>query len=126
VASLASNVLLDDAGQGASVTNVGDPAGELAVPEEGVATKELAVLRRPLGSLVSIAEGEGTLGGLHGIPLHAVLWGDLAEICLEDGYSTTVGESTRVGDVAQVELALRDEGLIDAVRATSRASNSAR
>jgi hypothetical protein len=58
------------------------------------------------------------LGGFHGIPFHAVLWGDLAEICLEDGDSTTVGKSTRVGDVAQVELALGDESFVDAVGAT--------
>jgi hypothetical protein len=64
-------VSLHDALEGRIVeVAVGDPAGKLAVPHEGVAAQFLAVLRRPVGVLVTAAQREGAAAALGRVPLH--------------------------------------------------------
>lgn len=76
------DVVGHDLHQGRVAVDVGDPAGELAVPDEGVASHLLAVLGGEVGDLVGAAEGELALVGLGGIPLHGILRGDGAELVL--------------------------------------------
>ena len=54
------DVVLDDLGQGVAVIDLGHPVGQLAVPEEGVATHELAVLEGEVDDLVGVGEVERT------------------------------------------------------------------
>ena len=89
------DVVLHDRNQGVLVVDLGDPAGELAVPDEGVAVNELAVGLSPVDEVVGTAELEVATRRLSSIELHRVLWGDLAEVSLG-----------QVGDVAIVEGAL--------------------
>jgi len=63
---------------------VGDPAGQLRVPHEGVAADLLAVLRGPVDVLVGGAKVELAAAGLGGVPLLRVLGRDGAELALDD------------------------------------------
>jgi hypothetical protein len=67
------DVVLDDSGQGGLVTDLGDPAGQLRVPDGGVSTDEDLVVRSKLDGLVGSAEGELSTSALSGVPLHTTM-----------------------------------------------------
>lgn len=66
------DVILHHRNQGVLVPDLGDPAGELRVPDKGVTTDELVVAGSPVDKAVGVAELEVTARWLGGIPLHAV------------------------------------------------------
>ena len=53
------------------VRDGGDPCGQLAVPDGGVAAHELAVCLGEVDEEVGAGQRELALGALSGIPLHA-------------------------------------------------------
>lgn len=61
---------------------VGNPAGKLAVPNEGVAAKLHAARSSGISMLVGGAPVELAAVGLDGFPLHGVLGGERAELAL--------------------------------------------
>jgi hypothetical protein len=63
---------------------VGHPAGELGVPDKGVAADVLPVLAGPVHVLVGRAEGKLAAVGLGGVPLLGVLGRDRAELSADD------------------------------------------
>ena len=90
-----------------------DPGGELGVPDGGVSTDELVVLGGEADERVGAVEGELALGGLGGIPLHAVLRSDLAEVVHDDLLVLALAEGTLVGGNTEVLLAVRLEGSVE-------------
>jgi len=108
------DVVLENVGQGGLVSDAGDPAWELRVPAQVVTTDELAVLLGEVDKVVTTGEGEDTLLGLSGIPLHGVLWGQSTKVGLDDGGGLGVAQSTLVTDVTVVLLAVSLESSIDA------------
>lgn len=62
-----------------------------------------------------------TLGRLGGVPLHAVLRGNLTKVGLDNGSSLGVAESALVSAGTEVLLALGLEELVQAVRGLGRA-----
>jgi hypothetical protein len=75
-------VKLHDGNQSVLVSDLGDPAGKLRVPDESVTTDEHVVARGPVDQRVGSAELEVATRRLSGIELHRVLGGDLAKVCL--------------------------------------------
>jgi len=114
VASDLSNVVLNHLSELSLVGDALNPGRKLRVPDKSVAAKHLAVLGSESSGLVSSVEGELATGSLESIPLHAVLWGDLAEIGLDDVRSLRGAESAGVGAGTVVLLALGDEKSIEA------------
>lgn len=76
------------------------------MPAKIVATDKLAVLLGKVDEVVTAGEGENTLLGFGGIPLHRVLWGELTKVGLDDGGGLSIAQSTLVTDVAEVLLAV--------------------
>jgi len=116
-----SDVVLHDVGEGGLVVDVLDPLGKLGVPDKSVTTDELAVLASEVDKVVATSEVELALSRLSGIPLHAVLGGNLAKVGLDDGSSLGITESTLVSSGTEVLLALGLEKLVQAVRGLGRA-----
>lgn len=116
-----SDVVLHDVGEGGLVVDVLDPLGKLGVPDKSVATDELAVLAGKVDEVVATSEVELALSRLSGIPLHAVLGGDLTKVGLDNGGGLSVTESTLVSSGTEVLLALGLEELVQAVRGLGRA-----
>ena len=99
-------MVLHDRDQGVLVVDLGDPVGELAVPDKGVTTDLLAVGRGPVDEPVGTVEVEVATGRLSGIELHGVLGGDLAEVGLGSVVDVGVGENTLVAGSAPVPRCL--------------------
>jgi hypothetical protein len=117
------DVVLDNGGQSRSVADVLDPLGQLRVPEQGVSSDQLAIGLGEVDDLVSVGEAERVSAGLNGIPLHAVLRGNLTELPLHDGDERVVVEMVVVDLSTEVELAL---GLELSVEASSCIAASSR
>ena len=100
------DVVLHDRDQGVLVVDVGDPGGDLAVPDKGVTTDELAVGLGPVDEPVSTAEVEVATGRLSGIELHGVLGGDLAEVGLGSVVDVALGKNALVAGSAPVPRCL--------------------
>jgi hypothetical protein len=66
-------------------------------------------------SVPKLTKSELATGSLKGIPLHAVLGGDLTEIGVDDLGSLSRTESARVGTGTVVTLALGGEKSIEAL-----------
>jgi hypothetical protein len=96
------DVVLHDRDQGGLVVDGGDPAGDLAVPDKGVTTDELAVGLSPVDEPVSTSEVELATRRLGGIELHGVLGGDLAEVGLGSVVDVGVAENVLVAGSAPV------------------------
>ena len=112
------DVGLDDLLQGLTVPRaIGHPAGELGVPDEGVAAEELAVLAGNVGHDVAVGVVEVAARGLERIPLLSVLGHELAPLGLvvDDaavllvavdglltGFGTEVLETGGTGKVVQL------------------------
>lgn len=108
------DVVLHCAGQGRFVGDLGDPGGQLRVPDERVATDALVVLGRPVDEVVGRLEVEGVLRGLEGVPFHRVLGGYLAEFFDREGGPGVGGaETVLVGAGAPVQLACGFEGRVE-------------
>jgi hypothetical protein len=95
-----------------------DPGGELGVPDGSVATDELVVLGGEADERVGAVEGELALGSLGGIPLHAVLRSDLAEVVDDDLLVLALAESALIGGDTEVLLAVRLEGSVEGALGT--------
>lgn len=108
-------MVLEDLGQLRLVADVGNPAGQLRVPAEGVATDGLVVLRGEVDEVVGCREVEVALRGLGGIPLHAVLRGHLTEVGLDDGGRLAGRQTVLVGAGSVVQLSLGLDQSVDAV-----------
>lgn len=131
------DVVLKDTDHRVPVVDLPDPGWELAVPEQSVASHQLAVGSGKVDDLVCIAIVELTAVWLEGIPFHAVLFkhqcplrfdvsrltaylaSDLAKILIQDLLGLVVAESPRIRDVAIVQLAFGNKSFIDAVGAAS-------
>jgi hypothetical protein len=90
------DVVLHDRDQGVLVIDLADPAGQLAVPDEGVATDQFAVGGGPVDKVVRVGKLEVATRGLGGIELHRVLGSDLAEVGLGHIVDGGVGNSSLV------------------------------
>ena len=99
-------MVLHDRDQGVLVVDLGDPVGELAVPDKGVTTDLLAVGLSPVDEPVGTVEVEVATGRLSGIELHRVLGGDLAEVGLGSVVDVGVGENALVAGSAPVPRCL--------------------
>lgn len=75
-------MVLQDSGQLSLVVDVRDPGRQLRVPDHVVAADDLVVGRCPVDQVIGSCEAELALRWLGGIPLHAVLRCDLAEVLL--------------------------------------------
>jgi hypothetical protein len=126
VASDLSDVVLNHLSELSLVGDSLDPGRELRVPDESVATEQLAVLGSESSGLVGSVEGELATGSLKGIPLHAVLGGDLTEIGVDDLGGLGRTESAGVGAGTVVTLALGGEKSIEALGVGGLASGLAR
>lgn len=89
-------MILHDRNQGVFVADLGDPAGQLAVPDEGVAADQLVVGGGPVDEVVGSVEVEVATGRLSGIELHRVLGSDLTEMGLGQVVDVAIGESSLV------------------------------
>jgi hypothetical protein len=116
-----SDVVLHDVREGGLVVDVLDPLGKLGVPNQSVATDELTILAGKVDEVVATSEVKLALGGLSGIPLHAVLGGNLTKVGLDDGSGLSVTKSTLVSSSTEVLLALGLEELVQAVGGLGRA-----
>lgn len=77
------DVVLHDRLQGLVVpVSVSNPAGQLAVPDQGVAAEFVASRGGSIGVLISRAPVELAAVGLDGLPLHGVLRGDGSKLIL--------------------------------------------
>ena len=114
------DVVLHHIGELGLVGDLLDPVGELRVPDKSVATDELAVLGGEVDEVVTTVEVEVAVGGLGGIPLHAVLRGDLTEVGLDNGRSLRVAECALVSGSTEVLLALGLEESVQTVGGLSR------
>lgn len=81
---------------------IGEPGGELAVPDERVAADLLVVVLGEGHDLVAGGEVEDAGLGLGGVPLHGVAGGGLAELAAEELQVGGVGELGVVGGRAEV------------------------
>jgi hypothetical protein len=126
VASDLGDVVLNHLSELSLVGDSLDPGRELRVPDKSVATEQLAVLGSESSGLVGSVKSELAAGGLKGIPLHAVLGGDLTEIGVDDLGSLGRAESARVGAGTEVTLALGGEKSIKALGVGGLASRLAR
>lgn len=100
------DVVLDDARERGRVADGGDPAWQLGVPDEGVATNVHAVGLCIVDKGISAGKVEVVLAGFNGIPLHAVLRRKLVELRLDDGNILRVGEKTGVRASTEILFAL--------------------
>ena len=100
------DVVLHDRDQGGLVVDVGDPGGDLAVPNKSVATDKLAVGLSPVDEPVRTTEVELATRRLSGIELHGVLGGDLAEVGLGCVVDVGVAKSALVAGSAPVPRCL--------------------
>lgn len=96
------DVILHHRNQGVLVTDLADPAGELGVPNEGVAADHLAVAGGPVDKVVSSIEVEVAARRLSGIELHRVLRRDLPEVGLGKVVDNAIGKSALVTSSAPV------------------------
>ena len=108
------DVVLNDLGESGLVGDAVDPGSQLGVPDQSVAADGDAGLLGEVGEEVSASKVELALVGLEGIPLHAVLGGDLAEVGLDDRGGLAAAEGALVGSSADIQLALGLEKLVDA------------
>jgi hypothetical protein len=108
-----SNMVLKDAGQLGLVLDVADPAGQLAVPAQGVTADGLVVRGSPIDEIVAAGEVEVALRGLRGVPFHAVLGGNLPEVRLNHGRRLPRCQAVLVRTGPVVDLALGFDKLVD-------------
>jgi hypothetical protein len=80
----AGNVALDGGSQRGLVAYAADEAGQLRVPDKGVATNRLVVRDGPVDQVVGLLQGESALLRLRALPLHAVLGRHLAKVLVDD------------------------------------------
>ena len=99
-------MVLHDRDQGVLVVDLGDPVGELAVPDKGVTTDLLAVGLSPVDEPVGTVEVEVATGRLCGIELHGVLGGDLAEVGFGSVVDVALGKNALVAGSAPVPCCL--------------------
>jgi hypothetical protein len=95
-------VKLHDGDQSVLVSDLGDPAGKLRVPDESVTTDELVVGRGPVDEVVGSAKLEVATRRLSGIELHRVLGGDLTKVGLCDIADVALVESAEIAGSAPV------------------------
>jgi hypothetical protein len=115
------DVVLHDVGEGGLVVDVLDPLGKLGVPDQSVTANEVAILAGKVDEVIPTSIVKLALSRLSGVPLHAVLGGDLTKVGLDDGSGLGVTESTLVSSSTEVLLALGLEELVQAVRGLGRA-----
>jgi len=118
------NVVLENRGQGGTVSDSRDPAWQLGVPEEVVATDKLAVCLSKGDNFIGVAELEVAAAWLNSIPLHAVLRGDLAKDVLDNSGQGVVSEMVMIDLGSEVNLALGLELGVQAARAAVSSSSS--
>lgn len=106
-------MVLQNTGQLGLVVDLADPARELTVPAEGVTSDRLVVGRGPVDEVVGAGKVEVALGGLGGVPLHAVLGRDLTKVGLDDGCRLASAQSVLVRTGSIVELALGLDERVD-------------
>jgi len=109
-------VVLDGRSQSGLVAEVADPSGQLRVPDESMPTHGLVVLRSPVYEVVGLGQGEGALGPLGALPLHAVLGRQLAEVGFDDGRVLPGRQATLVAAGTEIQLALGLHERVDALR----------
>lgn len=110
------DVVLNDLSQSVAVVDVLNPLRQLRVPKKGMTSNLETVLLGKGDNLVGASKVELATLGLSGIPLHAVLGGDLPKVGLDDGIVLFVFEEVGVGNGAIVLLAFVDDELVDVVR----------
>jgi hypothetical protein len=106
-------VVLQHTRQLGLVVDLADPAGQLAVPAQSVTADRLVVCGGPVDQVIAAGKVEIALGGLGGIPLHAVLGRHLAKVGLDHGGRLAGAQAVLVGAGAVVELALGLDELVD-------------
>lgn len=84
------------------------------MPQEVVSSDSQPMRSSKVDKLVSAIEVEVSSRGLSGIPLHAILWRDSPKVSNDGIGILAVGDVNRVGDGAEVELALGLEEFVDA------------
>lgn len=97
-------MVLHDRDQGSLVVYLGDPGGDLAVPDKSVTTDELAVGLGPVDEPVGTSKVELATGRLSGIELHGVLGGDLAEVGLGSIVDVALAQNALVAGSAPVPI----------------------
>lgn len=110
-----ADVLLDHTRELVTVVDLVDPAGELRVPDKGVATDGLVALGGPVDEVVSLAPVVLALAGVETLPLHAVLGSDLTEVGLDNGGVPASLKTALIGGSAIELLALGLEERVDAL-----------
>lgn len=68
----------------------GYPGRKLTVPDQRVTPKLISARCRKVHNGVRVIEGEISLGGLDGLPLHSILWRDRVELGRDDGLLSRV------------------------------------
>jgi hypothetical protein len=112
------DVVLEDGGEGGSITDVADPLWELRVPEESVTTDVFAVLLGVVDEVITTGKVEGATGRLGAIPLHRVLWCEHTELLLDDVGDGSNAEGVLVNGGTKVVLALLYNLCVKAVGAS--------
>ena len=96
------DVVLHHGNQSVLVSDLGDPARQLRVPNERVATDELVVTGSPVDEGIGALEVELATRRLSGIELHRVLGGDLTEVSPCDAADVALVEGVDVTGSAPV------------------------
>lgn len=112
------DVVVHDIGQGSRVGDGRNPCWKLGVPDQSMTTNLEVVRSGKVDKSVSTGEGELALSRFSGVPLHTVLWCDLAKVGLSNGCTLGHAEAVRVGACSPVELALCLECCVQAGRSS--------
>lgn len=86
------------------------------MPKQRVTSKQLPILLRKASRLLCIPKLKVAARGLRSIPLERILRRDLAKVVAQDILRRALAERARVGDVAEVLLALGLEERVQALR----------
>lgn len=94
------------------VINAVNPTRQLGVPNQGVTSHLLLILRREVRNRISTTPGERPSGWFRGIPLHCIFRCDGPELCaLDEVLLRVVGADSQRG--ADVGAALGNDGGVE-------------